>query len=137
MSKNTKQLADRYMALWNEPDADRRRRTIAELWIEDGVHLLQPPLEMRETAAELGLAAKLEARGYAELEARVTPSYERFVASGEYVFRSRGDAERLRDVVKFRWEAVTRDGEVAGVGLDVLVLDDDGRIRIDYQFIES
>jgi hypothetical protein len=29
------------------------------------------------------------------------------------------------------------DGEVAGVGLEILILDDDGRIRIDYQFIEA
>ena len=28
-------------------------------------------------------------------------------------------------------------GEAPGVGLEVLILDDDGRIRIDYQFIEG
>jgi hypothetical protein len=45
---------------------------------------------------------------------------------------------RLHDVVKFNWEMVPRGGgAVAGVGLEVLVLDDDGRIRIDYQFIEQ
>jgi hypothetical protein len=43
--------ADRYLALWNEPDADRRRRMIAELWTEDGAHILQPPQEIREIAA--------------------------------------------------------------------------------------
>jgi hypothetical protein len=33
---------------------------------------------------------------------------------------------------------VAGDGGCAtGVGLEVLVLDDDGRIRIDYQFIEQ
>jgi hypothetical protein len=32
---------------------------------------------------------------------------------------------------------VSNDGEVAGVGLEVLVLAADGRIRRDYQFIES
>jgi hypothetical protein len=31
----------------------------------------------------------------------------------------------------------TSDGEVAAVGLEVLVLDDDGRIRTDHQFIEA
>ena len=30
------QLAEKYVALWNEPDANQRRRTIAELWTEDG-----------------------------------------------------------------------------------------------------
>jgi hypothetical protein len=32
---------------------------------------------------------------------------------------------------------VSGSGEVAGVGLELLVLDADGRIRSDYQFIES
>ena len=28
-SRSTAELAERYIALWNEPDADRRRRMIA------------------------------------------------------------------------------------------------------------
>ena len=41
-------------------------------------------------------------------------------------------------MVKFRWEMVsTTDGSVAGIGLEFLVIDADGRIRSDYQFIES
>lgn len=36
------------------------------------------------------------------------------------------------------WEMVPKSGsEAAGVGPEFLVLDDDGRIRIDYQFIEG
>ena len=46
--------------------------------------------------------------------------------------------DRLGDVVKFNWEMISAGGdEVAGVGLEVLVLDRDGRITTDYQFIES
>ena len=64
-AKAAEQLADRYMALWNEPDADRRRRMIAELWTEDGSQILQPPQEMREIAASpgIGLAATLRGAG--------------------------------------------------------------------------
>ena len=40
-------------------------------------------------------------------------------------------------MVKFRWQMVSKDGEVAGVGLEFLVLAHDGRIRRDFQFIES
>ncbi len=41
-------------------------------------------------------------------------------------------------MVKFNWEMIPADGgEVAGAGLEVLVLDKDGRIKTDYQFIES
>jgi hypothetical protein len=132
-----KQLADRYMALWNEPDADRRRRTIAELWTEDGRHLLQPPEEIRAVAARpgVGLTATLEARGYEEIEARVASAYEHWVGSEGLSFRGRDDAERLGDVVKLHWEAVAKDGEVVAVGLSFLVLAANGRIERDYTFI--
>ena len=54
------------------------------------------------------------------------------------VFRGRDDADRVGDVVKFRWEMLpARGGDVAAVGLKILLLDTDGRIRLDYQFIES
>jgi hypothetical protein len=79
---DAKELADRYVNLWNEPDAARRRQLIVELWTEDGAHLLQPPQEMCELAARpgIGLTAGLDARGHAALEARVTSAYEEFVA---------------------------------------------------------
>src|SRR3954451_14716211 len=69
-AKAAEQLADRYMALWSEPDAERRRRMIAELWTEDGSRILQPPQEMREIAASpgSGLVAKLEGRRHSGLQ---------------------------------------------------------------------
>jgi hypothetical protein len=138
-TKEAEQLADRYLALWNEPDPERRRRMIAELWTEDGSQILQPPQEMREIAASagLGMAATLEARGHAELEARAATSYEQWVGSARLSFRRRDDVYRLQEVVKFHWEAVSPDGEVRAVGLVFLVLGTDGRIRHDYVFIES
>jgi hypothetical protein len=138
-TKEAEQLADRYLALWNEPDPERRRRMIAELWTEDGSQILQPPQEMREIAASagLGMAATLEARGHAELEARAATSYEEWVGSAGLSFRRRDDVYRLHEVVKFHWEAVSPDGEVTAVGLVFLVLGTDGRIRRDYVFIES
>ena len=138
-TRHAEQLADRYIALWNEPDADRRRRMIAELWTDDGSQILQPPQEMREIAASpgIGLAATLEARGHAELEARATTSYEHWVGSEGLSFQGRDDAERLGDVVKFHWQAMSPAGEAFAVGLNFLVLAADGRIERDYVFIES
>ena len=94
---------------------------------------------MRDFAARpgMGLTARLEARGHAALETRAESAYEEFVAPGRFSFRRRDDVERLADVVKFRWEMVSEDGEVAGVELEFLVLAPDGRIRCDYKFIES
>jgi hypothetical protein len=85
----------------------------------------------------IGLTAWLEARGHAALEARATSAHEEFIAAGEFSFRRRDNVARLGDVVKFNWEMVSKSGEIAGVGLEFLVLDPDGRIRSDCQFIES
>ena len=131
------ELAEQYVALWNEPDAGRRRQMVAELWAEDGRHILQPPEEIREIAARpgIGLAAILEARGHDEIEARAAGAYEHWVGSEGLTFRGRDDADRLGDVVKLHWEAVAGDGTVFAVGLSFLVLAADGRIERDYTFV--
>lgn len=130
-------LADRYVALWNEPDAERRRTAILKLWTEDAIHILQPPEEVRQAAAALDMGATFQARGHRELEARVARAYDQFVSPGDFMFRRRDNVARLGDVVKFSWEMVpTSGGDAAGSGLEFLVLAADGRIRQDYQFID-
>jgi len=134
-----RKLVDRYVAAWNEPDAGLRRKAIHELWTEDGAHILQPPREIREAATGLGFTSTtLEARGHDELEVRVARAYQEFVAPGEFSFKPRDNADRLHNLVKFSWEMVpTAGGQVAGAGLEILILDQDGRIKTDYQFIEG
>jgi hypothetical protein len=134
---DTQELARRYVALWNEPDADRRRRAIAGLWTEDGRHILQPPEEIRRIAAQPGIAmaAILEAWGHEEIEARAASVHAHWAGSEGLSFRGRDDADRLGDLVKLHWEAVAEDGTALAVGLSVLVLAADGRIRRDYTFV--
>ena len=132
-----KDLVNRYVAVWNEPDPDRRRAGISELWARDGGQILEPPQEVREAADRMRMTSSFRVRGHAELEERVTRAYEEFIAPGEFVFRPRDGGTRVDDVVTFRWELVRQpDGEVMAVGLEFLLLDGDGRIRDDYQFIE-
>ncbi|MGV9680202.1 hypothetical protein ACWDSJ_33395 [Nocardia sp. NPDC003482] len=134
-----KQLADRYVAQWNEPDAERRRALIRELWSPDARHVLvNPPQGVRESAAELAVVPpSLEAHGHVALDARVGRAYERFVAAGEFAFELDGEARRQPGgAVTLGWLMRARgDGGVAGSGLEVLTLADDGRIRTDHQFV--
>ena len=133
------ELADRYVAVWNEPDAKLRRKAIHELWAEDGVHILQPPQEIRKAAVGLGFTSTtLKARGHNALEVRVTRAYKEFVAPGQFIFKARDNTDRLDNVVKFNWDMVSPGGdEVAGTGLEILIFDEHGRIKTDYQFIEG
>src|SRR5882672_12532853 len=119
----TDRLVERYVNLWIEPDARIRRETVRELWADDGAHvLLAPPREIREAANGLGFRdPTFELRGHDALAARVTRSYEQFIAPGQFSFRSRKNAVRLGDVLTFNWEMIPRDGgAVVGVGQEIL-----------------
>ncbi|MGW7253648.1 hypothetical protein [Streptomyces sp. NPDC054834] len=129
-------LADRYTAQWNLPEATERRAAIELLWAEDGTHILQPPTEIRQIAAELGFDhTTLEARGHDAIETRVTRSHERFVEKQGFTFRACAGAVRLHGVVRFGWEAVSAEtGDVVSGGSEIVVLDETGRIKTDYMF---
>ena len=60
-----------YIAVWNEPDAERRRQIIRSLWQEDAHHL----------------ARTLEAVGHAGIEKRVTDADDKWVREKGHVFR--------------------------------------------------
>jgi hypothetical protein len=134
---NPIELADRYVAVWNEPSSEDRRVAVGELWAEDGVHLLQPPAETVQAADGLSVTAVFHARGHDALAARIARAYEEFVATGQMTFRRRGEVHRVHDAVRLGWEAVAGGGEVVGWGTDFLILGADGRIRFDYQFVEA
>jgi hypothetical protein len=107
-------LADRYVAAWNERDAGRRRKAIAALWAPDGE---------RECAV---------------IGKRLPGSHERHVGHGGARFRAARNARRLSDVVTFRWEMLPPDSEIVlKSGLEFLVVDDEGRILIDHQFVPA
>jgi len=118
--RDPQSLADSYVAVWNETDPARRRLAIAELWAPDGEHFV----------------AEREARGYDALEKRITGSHEKNVRDGGHRFRAARDARALRDVVTFHWEMLPAVGEtVVARGLEILVVNDWGRIVTDYQFV--
>jgi hypothetical protein len=116
------QLADRYVAVWNDPDPESRRRQIAELWTENGANLTD----------------SLEARGHEALAARIEQSHNKWVRDAGMVFRSRGNATGHHNAVKFSWDmAPAGGGGPVSTGFDFLILAADGRIVDDYQFTES
>ncbi|WP_039796396.1 hypothetical protein [Nocardia araoensis] len=132
-------FAERYIALWNEPDALARRKLIRQLWAEDGAQVLvDPPQAMREALARLSFPIPtVEIRGYEALDRRVDRAYEEFVAPGEHVFVPEGPVVRLSlNLIGLTWHMVTKaDGAVVGGGYDVIALDDAGLIRWDHQYI--
>jgi hypothetical protein len=113
-------LGKRYVDVWNETDEEKRRKAIADLWVPDGVHFVKT----------------MEARGYDELEKRVIGSHVKNVKERGNCFRAVNDLQILGNAVKFTWEMVPQGGDkVLAVGLEFLIVDDNGKVLTDYQFI--
>jgi hypothetical protein len=105
-------LADRYVAVWNEPDATTRLNAIAALWA---------PGAPRCGSGALG---KL-----------MLGSSEKNGGRDGVRFRAAPSARRRGDVVTFRWEMLLAGSEtVLASGLEFLVLDSEGRILVDHPF---
>ena len=104
--------------VFNERDAGRRIRAIAELYAE-GAALYEPP----DTAAE----------GHAAISEAVT----RLLASmpPEFAFTANGPALGHHGIGRLRWQAGPPNGPVAVNGMDVAHFQD-GRIHSLHVFIE-
>ena len=111
----------RYISMWHESDAHRRRELVHELWAEDAENITR----------------RFIVRGMPQIILRVDRAHQEWVASRGFIFRSSGNADSHNNVVKFFWEMLPRDGgPIEARGLDIFVLNDDRRIRSLYQFPE-
>jgi hypothetical protein len=114
------QLADRYVAVWMETDGLRRRQAIESLWVEDGEHYVDTR----------------HAIGYAALEDRISGSHEKNVTNARHRFVAMPDARRLHDAVTFHWQMLPADSEtVLAAGFVFLLVNEAGRIQVDYLFV--
>lgn len=112
-------VADRYITVWNEPDADVRRRAVAELWTEDGTYT--DPLA--------------SVQGHQAIEEVIVGAREQFPG---YVFKLIDNVDAHHDVARFGWELIPEDGgESVVIGFDVAVIADDGRLRNLYGFLDK
>jgi hypothetical protein len=92
-------LVDRYIALWNETDPERRRRLVAGTFSDRASYL--DPLMASE-----GLAA---------IDHMVEAVQERFPG---HRFRRAGAVDGHHDRIRFGWELTSADGLVVARGTD-------------------
>ena len=110
-------LAERYIAAWNETDADARHRAVAALWTDDGRYV--DPLV--DVAGVDGIAATIGA---------VQSQFPGFS------FRLAGPVDGHHEQLRFSWE-LGPAGEAAPIaGSDVAVTDGNGRLRTVLGFLD-
>ena len=118
-AKHVSEVVSRYIAVWNERDADARRTAVAKLWTEDGTYT--DPLA--------------EVEGHEAIEAVVAGAREQFPG---HVFELTGNVDSHHDIVRFGWELMPEGGgEPVVIGFDVATVTGDGRLRNVYGFLDK
>ena len=113
---DVEQVVDRYMAVWNETDPQRRRELIARTWTEDASYL-DP-----HTAGE----------GHAGIDAMVQGVQTQFP---DFRFRRTGPVDAHHDRVRFAWELGPAEGAALAGGVDFGTVID-GRLQTITGFLD-
>jgi hypothetical protein len=110
------QIVERYIATFNETDADRRRELIEALYTADGTYT-DPNVDLR---------------GPAQIDQFVAQTQEAFPG---YKFSVGSSIDAHHDQARFQWHGGPADEPDRYVGFDVIVADD-GHIRSVYGFMD-
>lgn len=112
------ELVKRYLATWNQTDAEARRAELAEVFADDAVYT--DPL--------------VSVRGRDGLDATIAAVQGRF---GGLVFSLGGTVDAHHDIARFTWHLGPEGGEPLAVGFDVAVVGEDGRITQVLGFLDK
>ena len=104
------ELVDRYIAMWNEADAGRRRGLIARVWADDASYL--DPL--------------LSGEGRDGIDAMVKAVHAQYPG---HRFKRTSDLNVHHDRAQFTWELGPEGGPALVKGIDFVVLSSEGCLR--------
>jgi hypothetical protein len=112
------ELAEKYIAMWNETDLAARRALISEIWSEDGQYI--DPLA--------------EVSGRDGIEAVVAGAQAQFPGM---TFRLASTVDAHHDQARFTWELGPDGAEAPVAGFDVAQRDGDGRLTLVLGFLDK
>jgi SnoaL-like domain len=112
------EIAERYIACWNEADPQRRRKLIDELWAEDASYV--DPMA--------------EARGRDEIDALMGAVQTQFPG---LTFSLAGLVDAHHRQARFSWALGPAGAEPVVLGFDVAVAAEDGRLASVLGFLDK
>ena len=110
-------LIDCYISAWNEGDAERRQKLIAQAWTPDACYV--DPM--------------LESEGHAGIDGMIRSVQARFP---EHRFRRTSEVEAHHDRLRFTWELAPASGPAMVKGTDIGILAD-GRLQAMIGFFDQ
>ncbi len=111
-------IAERYLACWNETNAATRRSLIDKTWSDDAAYT--DPLA--------------HARGVEAIDATIAAVQGQFPG---FVFTQVGDVDAHHQQARFQWGLGPADAEPVVIGFDVVVTGEDGRITAVLGFLDK
>jgi SnoaL-like domain len=112
------QLAEQYIAAWNETDPSARRALIDEIWSSDGRYI--DPMA--------------EVTGRDQIDAVIAAAQAQFAGM---TFRLAGPVDAHHDQARFTWELGPDGTDAVVVGFDVAQRDADGRLALVLGFLDK
>ncbi|MFI9557201.1 nuclear transport factor 2 family protein [Nonomuraea endophytica] len=112
------ELVQRYLAAWNQTDAEARRAELAKVFADDAVYT--DPL--------------VSVRGRDDLDATIAAVQGQF---GGLVFSLGGAVDTHHDIARFTWHLGPEGAEPLAIGFDVAVIGEDGRITQVLGFLDK
>jgi hypothetical protein len=112
------QLAERYIATWNETDPLARRALVDDLWSEDGRYT--DPLA--------------DVAGPDQIDSVIAAVQAQF---GGMTFRLAGPVDAHHDQARFTWELGPDGSDAVVVGFDVAQRDTAGRLALVLGFLDK
>jgi SnoaL-like protein len=111
-------LIDRYIAVWNEGEPQRRRALIAHTWTEDASYV--DPL--------------MTGAGLDGIDEMVAGAQRQFPG---HRFELDGSPDAHHDRVRFTWRLKpSAGGDTVAIGVDFAIVAEDGRLRSVTGFLE-
>jgi hypothetical protein len=115
----TEQLVERYVRVWNLTSDEERRAEVEAIWAP-------------------GVVQCTPENRHDDLYRRVTDAHRELVADGKHRFVGSGTVHAHHGSAAFTVDMIaTGTGERAWQGLIFLLFDDEGRVRLDYQYTVS
>jgi len=111
-------IVNRYIDVWNERDAGRRRDLIARTWTEDATYV--DPI--------------MRGEGHAGIDAMIAAAQQQFPG---HLFTLRGAPDSHNDRVRFSWSLAPDGGPAVAHGSDVAVVAQDGRLKSVTGFLDQ